>query len=521
VRSIQGSTGLTPRATRSVTTHAMMAAADVAIDRPAGLGGERHARRADDRPLPRPAARRDGTARDLKLETASRTTAFRRALVGADLVAAGAALALISALAEHAVRPASLLTAVLVVVAAKVSRLYDRDEARLRKSTLEEVPALFQLSGLSAFLLFLGDGWLAGHIGRVEILVLWGLLFLFLCIGRSLARRAALALLPPERCLVVGDQHRAEELLDKLAGRGAQVVGFVPLVERRRRRAGTRVAEPCADLEAIIRRTRAHRVIAVPGSHAEAESLLTCVSHAQELGAYVSLLPGMGEVIGSSVEFDHVDGVTLLGVHRFGLTRSSRMIKRAVDVVGATFGLLVVSPLLAVVALAIKLDSPGPVLFRQPRMGRRERPFDMLKFRTMQEDAEARRELLAAMSHAGEGLFKVAGDPRITRVGRVLRRFSLDELPQLINVLRGDMSLVGPRPLVLDEDRRIEGRHRRRLQLSPGITGPWQVLGTAERRVPLRDMVTLDYLYVGNWSLWSDVKILLRTAVHVVRGHGL
>jgi exopolysaccharide biosynthesis polyprenyl glycosylphosphotransferase len=499
----------------------MMAAADMAIERrPGTLPGERLARRVDD-PLTRGADGVTRPARELKVEVAARATVFRRSLVSADLLAACSALVLSSAMAGHPVRPVTLLLAALVVLAAKVSRLYDRDEARLRKSTLEEVPALFQLSGLSAFLVFLGEGSLASEMGRAEILVLWGLLFLFLCIGRSLARRAALAIVPPERCLVVGDPRKAEELIEKVTGRGAQIVGFVPLVERRRPRPGGRATDPCAELEGVIRRTRAHRVIAVPGTHAEAEALLTCVSRAQEMGTYVSLLPGMGEVFGSSIEFDHVDGVTLLGVHRFGLSRSSLIIKRAVDLVGATAGLLVVSPLLAVAALAIKLDSPGPVLFRQPRMGRRERPFDMLKFRTMQEDAEARRELLAAMSHAGEGLFKIAGDPRVTRVGRVLRRFSIDELPQLVNVLRGDMSLVGPRPLVLDEDRRIEGRHRRRLHLSPGITGPWQVLGSAERRVPLRDMVTLDYLYVGNWSLWTDVKILLRTALHVVRGRGL
>ncbi|MCO6809622.1 sugar transferase, partial [Pseudomonas aeruginosa] len=131
------------------------------------------------------------------------------------------------------------------------------------------------------------------------------------------------------------------------------------------------------------------------------------------------------------------------------------------------------------------------------------------------------RDLLTELSQAGDGLFKIPDDPRVTRTGRWLRRYSLDELPQLINVLKGDMSLVGPRPLVIEEDAQVEGRHRRRLHLTPGMTGPWQVLGTAEQRIPLRQMVTLDYLYVGNWSLWTDIKILLRTALHVVKGHGL
>jgi lipopolysaccharide/colanic/teichoic acid biosynthesis glycosyltransferase len=229
----------------------------------------------------------------------------------------------------------------------------------------------------------------------------------------------------------------------------------------------------------------------------------------------------MCEIVGSSVEFDHVDGMTLLGVHRFGLSRSSWALKRAVDIVGSGLGLLAIAPVFAAVALAIRLDTRGPVFFRQRRMGHRSQPFEMLKFRTMHEGADRVRAELAALSHAGDGLFKIVDDPRITRVGRFLRRYSLDELPQLINVFRGEMSLVGPRPLILEEDARIEGHHRRRLNLTPGMTGPWQVLGTASRRVPLRDMVTLDYLYAGNWSLWTDVKILLRTATHVVRGHGL
>ena len=143
----------------------------------------------------------------------------------------------------------------------------------------------------------------------------------------------------------------------------------------------------------------------------------------------------------------------------------------------------------------------------------------MLKFRTMVPDAEALKEGLRARNEAQEGLFKIAEDPRVTRVGRLLRRRALDELPQLWNIVRGEMSLVGPRPLVLDEDQRIEGWHRRRLELMPGMTGPWQILGPA--RVPLREMVAIDYLYVANWSLWTDIKILLRTIPHVLQRRGL
>jgi lipopolysaccharide/colanic/teichoic acid biosynthesis glycosyltransferase len=188
------------------------------------------------------------------------------------------------------------------------------------------------------------------------------------------------------------------------------------------------------------------------------------------------------------------------------------------DVVGSCVALILLSPVLIGIAIAIKADSRGPVFFRQQRVGRGGRVFWMLKFRSMVEDADRLKADLAEHNES-EGLFKIAADPRVTRVGQWLRRTSLDELPQLVNVLRGEMSLVGPRPLVLEDDSRVEGWYRRRLHLTPGMTGRWQVLGSA--RIPLHEMVKLDYLYVGNWSLWGDVKILARTVGFVVRGRGI
>jgi lipopolysaccharide/colanic/teichoic acid biosynthesis glycosyltransferase len=195
------------------------------------------------------------------------------------------------------------------------------------------------------------------------------------------------------------------------------------------------------------------------------------------------------------------------------------VVKRGFDLLGACIGIVAISPLLAVIALAIKLDGRGPVFFRQLRVGRHGERFYMLKFRTMVPDAEALKDGLRDRNEAQEGLFKIADDPRVTRVGRFLRKSALDELPQLLNILKGEMSLVGPRPLVIEEDQRVQGWHRRRLELTPGMTGHWQILGPA--RVPLAEMVAIDYLYVANWSLWKDIKILLRTVPHVVGRRGL
>ena len=232
--------------------------------------------------------------------------------------------------------------------------------------------------------------------------------------------------------------------------------------------------------------------------------MLNLVRTLKAVGVRVSVLPRLLEVVGSSVVFDDLHGVTVMGVRRFDLTRSSALSKRAFDLLGASLGLLAVAPLMAIIAVAIRLDSSGPVFFSQWRVGRHGNRFRMIKFRTMVENAEELKDSLRDRNES-EGLFKIADDPRITRVGRILRKTALDELPQLFNILRGEMSLVGPRPLVVDEDRQVEGWHRRRLELTPGMTGPWQILGPS--RIPLKEMVAIDYLYVANWSLWTDVKL--------------
>ena len=199
-------------------------------------------------------------------------------------------------------------------------------------------------------------------------------------------------------------------------------------------------------------------------------------------------------------------------------SRTGLAVKRTLDLVIAGVGLVVAAPLGVLIAVAIRCASPGPVIFRQTRVGRRGKTFSMLKFRTMVDGAEKARHELEARNES-DGIFKLKDDPRLTEIGRLLRRCSLDELPQLVNVLRGEMSLVGPRPLVVSEDERVQGPHRARLLMRPGLTGPWQAIGPV--RPPLREMVVIDRLYVENWSLWTDVRILLQTLVHVARMRGV
>jgi lipopolysaccharide/colanic/teichoic acid biosynthesis glycosyltransferase len=192
--------------------------------------------------------------------------------------------------------------------------------------------------------------------------------------------------------------------------------------------------------------------------------------------------------------------------------------KRTFDLVAATLLLLLAVPFLLAVAIAIRLDSPGPVLFRQKRVGRGGEVFSMFKFRTMVRDADALKHRLVHLNEAGDGLFKIDGDPRQTRVGAFLRSTSLDEIPQLLHVLTGRMSLVGPRPLVPEEDIRIDGGHRRRLEVRPGLTGPWQIAG---ERIPLQEMVEIDTGYVDTWTLGGDLRLILRTVLFVLGRRGL
>ncbi len=452
-----------------------------------------------------------------------RDSLFRRSLAVADVLALVSAFLLTMLVTPHEMTLgwATLLEVPILLVAAKMTGLYDRDETLLRKTTLDEAPKLFQLATLCTVIAWLSGGTIVHGIGRHSLLVLWISLACLLILYRSIARIAALKLAPTERCLFIGDEVSAATVRSRLecgGGVNAAVVAHLDLDKVAPWSSDSFSESRLAEIRDLAQTLDVHRAIIAPRS-ADAGEMLNLVRTLKAVGVRVSVLPRLLEVVGSSVEFDDLHGVTVMGVRRFDLTRSSARFKRIFDLFGASLGLLAVSPLLIATAIAIKLDSRGPVFFRQLRVGRHGERFHMLKFRTMVPEAESMKESLLHRNEAMEGLFKIAEDPRVTRVGRWLRRSALDELPQLWNIVRGEMSLVGPRPLVIEEDQRIEGWHRRRLELMPGMTGPWQILGPA--RVPLREMVAIDYLYVANWSPWSDVKILMRTVPHVLGRRGL
>lgn len=450
---------------------------------------------------------------------------FRRALLVADVLAIVGGLELLAQISSRALQLTwvSVCGLLSLLVGAKILGLYDRDEILLHKTTLDEAPKLFHIATLGALVAWLAGGLVIDGttLGRREALLLWLTLIVLLIVTRALTRALVLRITPVERCLFIGDQASARTIRSKLTGHGgvkAELVAHLALDDAARWSTDTFSGQRLSEIRDLARSLDIHRAIVAPGS-VEAGEMLDLVRTLKAIGVRVSVLPRLLEVVGSSVEFDDLHGVTIMGVRRFELTRSSAAVKRAFDILGASLGLLAVAPLMGAIVIAIKLDGRGPIFFRQRRVGRYGTHFGMLKFRTMIPDADALKDSLRDRNEAQEGLFKIADDPRITRVGRLLRRSALDELPQLLNIVRGDMSLVGPRPLVIDEDQHIEGWYRRRLELKPGMTGPWQILGPG--RVPLREMGAIDYLYVANWSLWGDVKILLRTIPHVLGRRGL
>jgi exopolysaccharide biosynthesis polyprenyl glycosylphosphotransferase len=416
------------------------------------------------------------------------------------------------------------------VVMNKLLGLYDRDANLIHKSTLDELPRITLSVVLGTTLVFMLSQPLLGfESDRPQAFAFVGFALVTVPVFRGLVRSWVARHYPPERCLIVGSGFVANLLARKIEMHpeyGVKLMGFVDLphpeheIENGNSNGNGDAPGLLGGLDRFEEVSREHLVerVVIAFSTLNHEDLINVIRAAKALNLKISVVPRLFEVIGHSVEVDQLEGMTLLGLRGFTRTRSSMAFKRLIDVVGSGLGLLLLSPVLAAIAVAIKLSSRGPVLFSQERIGRRNRPFSMVKFRTMVDGADALKAELEHLNESVAPMFKITDDPRVTPLGRFLRRFSLDELPQLWNVLRGEMSLVGPRPLVPSEDGEVIGYHRERLDLTPGLTGPWQVLGRTA--IPFQDMVKLDYLYVAEWSLWNDIKLLIRTAPVIVRANG-
>lgn len=458
--------------------------------------------------------------------TLSRDSTRRRMLAVGDLLAVVFALGAALALAGRPAVSHRLLWGIVfapaLILIFKLYGLYDRDVKRISHSTVDDVPWLVHATIVGSLLL-----WLYGKVSplhRLDLAEIAG--FGVVSVGtvllvRHFVRALSLRISDAEPALLVGGGTIADVLVSKLSTHPEYRLNVIGVLAHSRSPAvpptGLSVLGSVDELAQIAAHGRVTRVVVAPidMNGGELEALLR---RCRELSLKLSMLPQLSDVLGPAVEIDDVEGVTVLGVNPPWLPRSSRVLKRTMDIVIAGLLLIMAVPLGVVIAISIKLDSRGPVFFAQKRVGRKGRRFRLFKFRTMVADAERARAALLAQSIDPHWL-KLDHDPRITRVGRILRRLSLDELPQLWNVLRSEMSIVGPRPLIESEDELVQGWARGRLDLTPGLTGYWQVLGRT--RIPFAEMVKLDYLYVMNWSLWNDVRLIIRTLPTVLSGRGV
>jgi exopolysaccharide biosynthesis polyprenyl glycosylphosphotransferase len=355
------------------------------------------------------------------------------------------------------------------------------------------------------------------RLSRAWLAIGWSLSIIGLSSWRSLAPALHLAvhrrLSTRPRLVVVGANPVGQELARELESR-FDVLGYVDNGADLAAGLDRPMLAPIAELEAIVRSHGVDEiVIALPRERREQVDRIVARGFGREVD--VKFLAEFTELLPHRLEVGRFGSHAYIG---FAPVARVTWVKRAVDLALASCAVVAAAPILAGIAMAVKLDSSGPVLYRQRRLGKDSVPFEMLKFRSMCQDAEGMLTVLRDRNEATGPLFKIRRDPRVTRVGRVLRRFSLDELPQLFNVLRGEMSLVGPRPPLPDEVSKYEEWQIARLQALPGMTGLWQVSGRSE--VPFNDMIRLDLHYVRNWSFGLDLEIMLRTIPAVLVNHG-
>ncbi|MGD0796509.1 MAG: sugar transferase [Acidobacteriaceae bacterium] len=408
----------------------------------------------------------------------------------------------------------------LIVILARSFGLYG---PILNRSGLHEQRMTVQAALTSGLLLF-GTLYLTqAKVSRVVVVLMVVFTTLLLCVRRAVWRRVVYNRyregLETRNVLIVGAGRVAHALrnhLESLRHLGFRFKGFVALTEREAESGDADIIGDVRNCLSLARSLFVDEIFfSVP---AEKRLVIALVEEARAIGIDVRVVPDLYDGLAWNAPVEYIGQFPTIPLHRRDLPIGAFLLKRVMDTTGAIVAMLLGWPLALVLAIAVKLDSEGPVFYRAQRIGRKGRTFTCYKFRTMVVNAD---KLRADLMHRNERdgiLFKITDDPRITRVGRFLRRYSLDELPQFYNVLRGDMSLVGPRPPIATEVEQYDLSHLRRLDVLPGMTGLWQV--EARQDPSFDSYISLDTAYVENWSLWLDLKILARTAGVVFSGTG-
>ncbi|MBI2303628.1 MAG: sugar transferase [Chloroflexi bacterium] len=412
------------------------------------------------------------------------------------------------------------LTAILGLVYA-VSGLYrPRPRLPLLKTMMTVLAATSVGMMLVLAIVFLYQGyaysrWLFFFTWALTVLLLWLIRGGRIALLASLRRRG----LGVRRALVVGSDNLSKMVMHVLATEanlGYQLIGFVGNDDDNDM-GRFKYLGGMEELATLVREKDIHEVIiALPAS--SHHQILEVTEHCRREKVRFKMVPDLFEMSLGKTDIDDLRGIPLIGIEEAGIQGMGLFFKRTFDLFFTIIILVIFAPFWGIIALLIKLDSPGPILFKQTRVGKGGRLFEAYKFRSMKIDAEKQMESLAGQNEATWPLFKIKDDPRITRVGRFLRRTSLDEIPQLLNVLQGEMSLIGPRPPLPAEVEQYQEWHKRRLEITPGITGLWQVSGRSD--LPFDEMVMLDIYYINNWSLALDFLTLIRTIPAVITGRG-
>jgi exopolysaccharide biosynthesis polyprenyl glycosylphosphotransferase len=413
------------------------------------------------------------------------------------------------------------------IVLAKLLGLYDSDEERTDHTTADDLARVFHLVTTGAWFIVLAR-WLTPLDGLelTRVLIFWAAAFTLVLVlrasARALCRRSDSYV---QNALIFGAGDIGQLIARKIVQHpeyGLNLVGLVDDDADSLELTDLTLLGGSEDLDAVVRRYEIERVI-FAFSHHRREETVEFARQLRDLGIQIDIVPHLFELVGPRASIHSVEGLPLLGLPPAKLSRSSRFLKRSADLVVATVGLILTAPLFAYIALRIKLDSPGPIFFRQTRLGYGMREFTLLKFRTMCVDLDQsehrdyiRESMNRSIATKGNGLFKLERKSAVTPFGAWLRKTSLDELPQLINVVRGDMSLVGPRPCIPYETEFFEPHHFDRFLVPAGLTGLWQV--TARAHATFAEALDMDVAYAHGCSLGLDLRLLLRTPVRVLTG---